>query len=121
MSKWHDTRKARMDELFEGKHFEIVREETLDEPEETPLGYKTKNGYWINDGEKDVWVGKALLKQIAEEYNAVRLPAAKRRGRPRKKPLEQAEDWASRDMPDDAQQITQAGPTYSNPNAEESA
>jgi hypothetical protein len=37
----------------------------------------------------------------------------------RKKPLDQAEEWANRDMPDDAQRITQAGPTYSNPNEDE--
>lgn len=37
----------------------------------------------------------------------------------KKKPLEQAEEWADRDLPSDAEQITQAGPTYSNPNEDE--
>lgn len=40
---------------------------------------------------------------------------------PKKKPIEQAEDWANRDIPDDAQQVTQAGPTYENPNSKETA
>lgn len=118
-SKWHETRKARMDELFKDKKFEIVEEATLDEPLETPLGYKTKKGFWLRSGNEKIWVGKALLSQIADEYNAVDKPEPKRRGRPRKQPLAQAESWASRDMPDDAQQVTQAGPTYTNPNASE--
>jgi len=120
--KWHETRKARMDQLFKDKKYVVVEEATLDEPQETPLGYKTKKGYWLQSGQEKVWVGKALLKQLAEEYDAVELPAPKRRGRPRKEqPLEQAEQWVSRDMPNDAQQITQAGPTFVNPNAGETA
>ncbi len=125
-NKWHSTRKARMDELFAGRKFRIVEEFTSDEPLETPLGYKVKKGYRLQEVEgneprevSEFVVGKALLNQLADDYNAVEKPAPKRRGRPRKKPLEQAEECASRDMPDDAQQITHAGPTYTNPNSEE--
>lgn len=32
-------------------------------------------------------------------------------------PIEQAEEWAGREIPEDAQQITQAGPTHTNPNS----
>jgi hypothetical protein len=120
MSKWHSTRKARMDKLFTGKKFEVVREVNSKEPLETPLGYKIHKGYELkaSDG-STIYVGKSLLNQLAEDYNAVEKPAPKKRGRPRKQPLEQAEVWADRDIPDDAQQITQAGPTYVNPNADE--
>ncbi len=127
-NKWHSTRKTRMDELFAGRKFRIVEEFTSDEPLETPLGYKVKKGYLLQEVEgnepgevAEFVVGKALLNQLADDYNAVEKPAPKRRGRPRKKPLEQAEEWASRDIPDDAQQITQAGPTYTNPNESETA
>lgn len=120
-SKWHATRKARMDEMFSGRKFEIVSEETLDEPLETVLGYKAKKGYWLRSGDVKIWVGKSLLNTLADEYNAVEKPEPKRRGRPRKQPLAQAEEWAARDMPDTASPITQAGPTYVNPNADEEA
>lgn len=127
-NKWHSTRKARMDELFAGRKFRIIDEVNSEEPLETPLGYKIKKGYRLElvegsfPGEvADIYVGKALLNQLADEYNAVEKPEPKRRGRPRKKPLEQAEQWTSRDMPDDAQQITQAGPTYTNPNESQEA
>src|SRR5687768_3654811 len=121
-SKWHETRKARMDELFAGKKFEIVAPFDFDEPVETPLGYKVSKGYNLRstDGSMDIYVGKALMTQLADEYNAVEKPAPKKRGRPRKQePLAQAEEWASRDMPDDAQQVTQPGSTYSNPNEDQ--
>lgn len=120
-SKWHETRKARMDELFAGKQFEVVAPFDFAEPVETPLGYKVSKGYNLisTDGTMNIYVGKALMTQLAEEYNAVDKPVARKRGRPRKQPLEQAEVWAGRDIPDDAQQITQAGPTYTNPNADE--
>ena len=120
-SKWHATRKARMDELFSGKKFTIVEEVKSDEPIETPLGYKTKSGYRLasEDGTMSIVVGKALLNQIADDYEAVTKPEPKRRGRPRKQPIEQAEVWAGRDLPGDASPITQAGPTMTNPNADE--
>jgi hypothetical protein len=122
-SKWHNTRKARMDELFTGKKFTVVEEFKYADAVETPLGYKVNKGYRLRaeDGSADIFVGKALLSQLASDYNAVDKPVAKKRGRPRKQPIEQAEDWASRDIPDDAQEITQAGPTYTNPNADEEA
>lgn len=125
--KWHETRKARMDELFAGKKFRVVEEVKSDTPLQTPLGYKINSGYKLElvDGEQgevaEFYVGKALLKQIAEDYNGVALPEPKRRGRPRKTAVEQAEQWASRDIPDDAEQITQPGPTFINPNADEEA
>ena len=120
-SKWQQTRKARMDELFAGKHFEIVAPFDFNTPVKSPLGYKVSKGYTLSDdgGQTVIYVGKTLLKQIADEYSAVELPEPKKRGRPRKQPLEQAEQWANRDMPDDAQQVTQPGPTYVNPNANE--
>lgn len=121
MSKWHETRKARMDELFTGKKFRVVGEVSYDEAVATPLGYKVKNGYKLepeNGGESFV-VGKSLLNTLADEYDAVEKPEPKRRGRPKKEPLEQAEQWAARDIPNDAAPITQPGETYVNPNAEE--
>lgn len=120
-SKWHQTRKARMDELFAGKTFEVVAPFDFEEPVETPLGYKVSKGYNLvsTDGTMNIYVGKALMNQLAEEYNAVEKPATRKRGRPRKQPLAQAEQWAGRDMPGDAQQVTQAGPTYTNPNSQE--
>ncbi len=36
-------------------------------------------------------------------------------------PFDRAEKWVSRDVPNDAQEITQAGPTYDNPNKDEVA
>lgn len=120
-SKWHETRKARMDELFAGKRFDIVEEVNSDTPVETPLGYKVNKGYRLKstDGSMDIVVGRALLNQIADDYNGVTKPEAKKRGRPRKKPLELAEEWAGRDIPSDAQQITQPGSTMTNPNEDE--
>ncbi len=120
-SKWHETRKTRMDELFSGKKFRVVEAVKFDEPVATPLGYKVKSGYRLEqvDGGDSFVVGKSLLNAIAEEYNAVEKPAPKKRGRPRKHPLEQAEEWAARDIPDDAYPITQPGETYTNPNADE--
>lgn len=120
-SKWHETRKARMDELFAGKKFRVVEEVKSDEPVATPLGYKVKSGYRLEqvDGGSSFVVGKSLLNTLAEEYDAVEKPAPKKRGRPRKQPLEQAEEWAGRDIPNDAFPITQPGETYTNPNADE--
>lgn len=118
-SKWHETRKTRMDELFTGKKFEVVREFKSDEPVATPLGYKVKSGYELRSGDETIVVGKALLNTLADEYDAVDKPEPKRRGRPRKQPVEQAEVWANREMPSDASPVTQAGPTMTNPNEDE--
>lgn len=121
-SKWHGTRKTRMDELFTGKKFTVVEEFKYDKSVQTPLGYKVNKGYKLRaeDG-TEIYVGKALLNQLADDYDAVAKPQPKKRGRPRKQPIVQAEEWASRDIPDDAQEVTQAGPTYTNPNATEEA
>jgi hypothetical protein len=120
-TKWHETRKVKMDELFAGKQYSIIEEKKFDEPQETPLGYKVKSGYIVesSDGSQRFVIGKALLNKLAEEYNAIEKPAAKKRGRPPKQPLAQAEEWAGRDMPNDASPITQAGPTMTNPNADQ--
>jgi hypothetical protein len=120
-SKWHDTRKARMDELFAGKKFEVVEEVDSDTPIATPLGYKVNKGYRLRstDGTMDIVVGKSLLNTLADDYDAVEKPAPKKRGRPRKQPLEQAEEWAGREMPGDASPVTQPGPTMVNPNEDE--
>ena len=124
-TKWHETRKSRLDELFKGKKFEIREEFKSDEPVATPLGYKIKSGYRIVEVGKltrdyvEYFIGKSLVKILADEYDAIEKPAAKKRGRPRKQPLEQAEEWADRDIPDDAGPITQPGPTYGNPNEDE--
>lgn len=84
--KWHATRRARELALFSGQRFEIVRE-VKNEEFVSPLGYKGKNGYELrNVGSGDtVYVGKATLKRMASEYQAVDLPAPKKRGRPPKK------------------------------------
>ncbi len=120
-SKWHATRKARMDELFAGRQYNIIEEKKFDFPQETPLGYKVTSGYVIEstDGEQRFVVGKSLINALADEYNAIERPAAKKRGRPRKQPLEQAEVWASRGMPNDASPVTQPGPGLTNPNADQ--
>jgi hypothetical protein len=120
-SKWHETRKARLDKLFSGRSYRIVDEKKFDIPQETPLGYKVKTGYIIEsiDGEQTFVVGKALINTLVNDYSAIDKPASKKRGRPRKQPIEQAEVWAGRDIPDDAQQITQPGPAMENPNANE--
>lgn len=120
-TKWHGTRKAKMDELFKGRRYTIVEEKKFDTPQETPLGYKVKSGYLIRstDGEQEFVVGKALINTLADEYSAIEKPAPKKRGRPRKDPVEQAEDWAARELPGDAAPITQPGTTVVNPNADE--
>ncbi len=121
-TKWHSTRKARMDSLFSGRTYKIVAEEKFDTPQKTPLGYTVKSGYIIEstDGKQRFTVGKSLINILADDYNAIDKPAPKKRGRPRKQPLEQAEQWAGRDLPNDAYPITQPGPTLTNPNQDES-
>lgn len=120
------SKKEKLDNLFKGKKFEIREEVNLNEPVATPLGYKIKHGYRIVQVDKltrdyvEYYVSKSLLDTIADEYGAVEKPESKRRGRPKKEPIEQAEEWANRDIPNDAQQITQPGPTYPNPNADQS-
>ena len=120
-SKWHETRKARMDSLFAGRSYRIVEEKKFDVPQETPLGYKVKSGYIIEsvDGEQRFTVGKSLIDVLADKYQAIDKPEPKRRGRPRKQPIEQAEQWAGRDIPADASPITQPGPTMVNPNEDQ--
>lgn len=83
--KWHATRRVRELALFADKRFEVVRE-VKNEEFETPLGYKGKNGYEIRNIDTDeiFKVGKSTLKRMAEEYKAVALPPAKKRGRPKK-------------------------------------
>jgi hypothetical protein len=121
-SKWHTTRDAKLKEVFGDKQFTVVEEFKNQDPQATPLGYKVKSGWRLaaTDGSMECVVGKALLNYLADS-GKVEKPAAKKRGRPRKSPVQQAEQWASRDIPDDAQQVSQAGPTYVNPNSEESA
>lgn len=115
------SRDAKLHELFDGKKFDVVEEVDSATPLATPLGYKVKKGYRLKstDGSMDIIVGKALLNTLAEDFDAVTKPEPKKRGRPRKNPVEQEETWAGRDVPNDAQQITQAWPTYANPNADE--
>lgn len=119
-SKWHETRKARMEELFSGKKFEIVETVDSDTPIATPLGYKVNKGYRLRETDgSTIVVGKALLNTLADDFDAVEKPEAKKRGRPRKQPLEQAEEWAGREMPGDASPVTQPGPAMVNPNEDE--
>lgn len=120
-SKWQATRKAKMDELFTGKQYKIVDEFSSEEPMKTPLGYTVKNGFVIEslDGSQRFHVGKSIINILADDYKAITKPEKKRRGRPRRDTLEQAAEWADRDIPSDAQQLTQAGPTYPNPNKDE--
>ena len=83
--KWHSTRRARELALFANKRFEVVRE-VKGESFKTPLGYSAKNGYEVRNVEtgETFKVGKTTLKVMAEEYEAVTLPAPKKRGRPKK-------------------------------------
>jgi len=83
--KWHATRRARELALFSGQQFEVVRE-VKGEPFKTPLGYSGKNGYEVRNIEsgETFKVGKDTLKRMASEYEAVTLPAPKKRGRPKK-------------------------------------
>lgn len=119
--KWRATRQARMDELFKDRQYRLVESKSFDEPKETPLGYTVKHGYVVEsvDGEQKFVVGKSLLNILANEYHAIDLPPAKRRGRPKHDTLDLASEWASRDVPDDASPVTQPGPTYTNPNEDE--
>lgn len=124
-SKWHQTRKAKMDELFAGKKFQVVEEFKSDEPVATPLGYKIKNGYKLREIDhltrdvREIVVGKSLFNTLADKYAAVDKIEPRRRGRPKKQPISQAEEWAGRDMPESAYPITQPGETYTNPNENE--
>lgn len=120
--KWHNTRKTRLDNLFSGRKFEVVEKFRNEDPQTTPLGYKVNSGYRLKDTETNevIVVGKSLLDILAENYDAVEKPAPAKRGRPRKQPIEQAEVWAGREIPNDAQQITQPGEPLINPNADES-
>lgn len=119
--KWRATRQARMDELFKNRQYRLVEEKSFSEPQETPLGYTVKHGYVIEslDGEQKFVVGKSILNALAEDYRAIDLPPAKRRGRPKHDTLEVASEWADRKIPSDAAPITQPGPTYTNPNEDE--
>lgn len=83
--KWHATRHARELALFAGQRFEVIRE-VKGESFKTPLGYSAKNGYEVRNVESgDTFkVGKTTLKVMAAEYDAVTLPAPKKRGRPKK-------------------------------------
>lgn len=83
--KWHATRRAREAALFAGRKFVVVRE-IKDTSFKTPLGYSAKNGYEVRNVEtgETFMVGKTTLKVMAQEYDAVTLPAPKKRGRPKK-------------------------------------
>lgn len=77
-------RKAKMDELFEGKKFTILQEIHLngDERFVTPFGNKGRNGFAISeDGNPSnrFIIGATVLKQVAAEYGAVTLPEPKRK------------------------------------------
>lgn len=119
--KWHETRKARLDELVSGKRFEVVEKVRLDTAVETPLGYKLKQGYRVRstDGSAEFYAGKALIDTLVNDYGVMDKPESAKRGRPKKQPIAQAEQWAGRDMPSDASPVTQPGATYTNPNADE--
>lgn len=84
-TKWRATRHVRELALFADKRFEVVRE-FKNEEFESPLGYKGKNGYEVRniDTNETFKVGKATLARMAKDYEAVTLPAPKKRGRPKK-------------------------------------
>lgn len=86
-----ETRKAKLDRLYLGQRYTIVKEIHLegDARFETPLGNKGRNGFAIvnedptQEGDKAKHiVGATLLALIAKDYGAVDLPPAKRKRKP---------------------------------------
>lgn len=119
--KWHATRNEREEKWFRNTKWEIVREVTAEAGDKfvSPLGYKLKSGFevrlvqgnnFVNSAK--VYVGKATLKRMHDVYDAVELPAPKKRGRPKKVTVAEPPT-------EDARSGSQAGPTFDNPNAEE--
>ena len=79
-----ETRKQKLDEMFSGKKFEILKEIHLPEGElfQTPLGNKGRHGFAIREQgnpSNQFIVGKTVLKQASEQYGAVDLPEKKAR------------------------------------------
>jgi len=93
------TRQAKMDLLFKGQHYDVIKEIHLegDQRFQTPFGNKGRHGYALRltegstpaegaaaaaggDGSQFV-VGDTMLEQIAKEYGAVEVPAKERKRR----------------------------------------
>jgi len=87
-----ETRKAKMDALFYGQKYDILKEIKLegDDRFETPFGNKGRNGfalklstgYTARDGQPDKFViGETMLRQVSEQYGAVEVPVKERKRR----------------------------------------
>ena len=86
------TRKVRLDTLFHGRTFVIVREVHLPAGQvyQTVLGNFGRHGFVIADtvtGEQLV-VGLNILQLIHNHYHGVELPRRRPRGRPPKNPVD---------------------------------
>jgi hypothetical protein len=80
------THRQKMDELFSGKKYEIVKEVHLNEGQhfQTPFGNKGRHGFAlreVSDHKNHFTVGASVLRKAAEEYGAVELPTAPPRKR----------------------------------------
>lgn len=82
-------RQQKLDDLFKGKKFVILKEVRLNEDERfrTPLGHTGRHGWIvqeISNPDNKFIVGFSLLQAMHDTYDAVDLPAARLRGRPKK-------------------------------------
>lgn len=82
-AKLRATIARKLDDLFTGRTFDIVREIHLDPPQvfRTVTGARARHGYILKDrvtGEQ-IAVGATMLKIINRRYLGVSLPADKRR------------------------------------------
>lgn len=85
-----ETRKAKMDALYQGQHYRVEAVIALTEGRKfvTPFGNKGSHGFLLkNDNaeatgeQKSHIIGASVLQQVAETYGAVELPAKARKRR----------------------------------------
>jgi hypothetical protein len=103
------TRKEKLDALFEGAHYEVLKAIHLDGDQRfvTPLGNKGRNGFALKETgvepgtERKFIIGASLLAKVAAEYGAVEVPAKKRTRRTK---AQMAADRAAKAAEFEAQQ-----------------
>jgi len=82
------TREAKFVELFEGRHYEIIKEIHLEGEKrfETPFGNKGRNGFALlekgqSDQKKAIFVGETVLRKAADRFGSVDVPVRERKRR----------------------------------------
>lgn len=85
-------RQAKMDELYKGQRYKIIKEIHMegDERFQTPFGNKGRHGFALENestGERHV-VGASMLQLIADTYGAVDVPAKERKRRTKEQKAE---------------------------------